>query len=711
MGNQPEPAVAEIWAAQLLPDVGHIDEGRRRLSAIIADGERRNFKILLPAAYYWLGMGAYLQNEISEHNRVLVSALQIAEASHNAFAIQHVEDSLTVNFSDLGEFERALENASKMLFRRDLYYQNPRQYWREKGTLSELTLKLGFSSTALALAQEDLDILLDQTKDRKPETSGSMLTDSLRTVTDAAVARREFPLALRQTGEALALALAREGGDENARSIAEIYWQRAEVESGAKDWGTALGDYDRALELLRRLPEVKADLYRNHKGKLFCLQNLGRTTEFESELKIVLDLSEQYRNTIRDDDARQAFFANEQDVFDAAVSHALASQDTEGAFDLVETSKARSLLDFVASKNSITEVEKSFGPVVRPLTQRELRSRLPEPVQLIQYAVLPDRFIVWTITRSGVQWKELRLPAAELAQKIESYRTAVLAQASPAELQVAARELYDLLIPANLDPAKQVCIVADGVLHRLPFAALVSPTGKFLVEEYALSYAPSASVLVVASDNAAKRKTTADESILAFGNPEFDRSDEPNLPELPSAEDEVRTVAQRYRRPQVFVSAAATKAQFVDHFADFEVIHFAGHFVVNSSSPRNSKLLFAGGVVRSADLAAYKLPRAKLVVLSACETGFERFNKSEGAIGAARSFLALGAPLVLASQWKVDSEPTKDLMIAFHRQRKEAGLTAAESLRRAQLEMLRRDATSAPFFWAAFTLFGGYTNY
>jgi CHAT domain-containing protein len=141
------------------------------------------------------------------------------------------------------------------------------------------------------------------------------------------------------------------------------------------------------------------------------------------------------------------------------------------------------------------------------------------------------------------------------------------------------------------------------------------------------------------------------------------------------------------------------------------VIHFAGHFLANRHSPGNSKLLFAGGDLRTSELGAYKLPQAKLVVLSACETGFERYDKSEGAIGIARTFLALGAPIVVATQWKVDSEPTKDLMILFHRNRKQKGMTSAESLRQAQLELLRSGQTAAPYYWAGFSLFGGYADY
>jgi CHAT domain-containing protein len=180
---------------------------------------------------------------------------------------------------------------------------------------------------------------------------------------------------------------------------------------------------------------------------------------------------------------------------------------------------------------------------------------------------------------------------------------------------------------------------------------------------------------------------------------------------LQDAEVEAKAIAGGYGKSQELLGGEATKDEFLRNFTNVEVVHFAGHFVANRQSPGNSKLLFAGGELRTSELGAHKLPRAKLVVLSACETGFERYDKSEGAIGVARTFLALGAPVVVASQWKVDSEPTKDLMIAFHRNRNEKRMSSAESLRRAQLAVLGGDRTKAPFYWAAFSLFGGYANY
>jgi CHAT domain-containing protein len=198
---------------------------------------------------------------------------------------------------------------------------------------------------------------------------------------------------------------------------------------------------------------------------------------------------------------------------------------------------------------------------------------------------------------------------------------------------------------------------------------------------------------------------------LSIGNPDFDREENPKLTDLQAAEVEAKSIAGDYPASVELLGGAATKDKFLQSFAGVEVIHFAGHFVANRQSPGNSKLLFAGGELRSSELGTYKLTKAKLVVLSACETGFERYDKSEGAIGIARTFLALGAPIVVASQWKVDSEPTKDLMIAFHHNRKEKRMTSAESLRRAQLEVLSSDKTKAPFYWAAFSMFGGYANY
>jgi CHAT domain-containing protein len=507
------------------------------------------------------------------------------------------------------------------------------------------------------------------------------------------------------------VALGRGNSAEHTRMLAEINLVLGDVKTKMNDCNQAVGDYDQALELYDQLPEFTFNLYPIHKGKLFCFQQLNQQENFDRELKTVLRLSEEYRATIREDDSRQAFFANEQDVFDAAAANAIRSGDNRRAFAFVEESRARSLLDFVESDKPIAAVERDFGAVVHPLKLAEIQARMPEQVQLVQYAVLPDRLAVWVVSKTRFDFVEQPITAAALAQKIADYQAAVVGKAPAAELQRAGKELYELLIPTGLAGDKQLCLVPDKSLHQLAFAALVSPGGKYLLEDFALSYAPSGSVFVLASENARRKERVEPESVLSVGNPDFEREENLNLPDLPTAAAEAKAIAADYHNPLELFGSAATKEKFLQNFAGVDVIHFAGHFVANPRSPGNSKLLFAGGDLRSSQLGTYKLPKAKLVVLSACETGFERYDQSEGAIGIARTFLALGAPLVVASQWKVDSEPTKDLMIAFHRNRRERKLTTAESLRQAQLATLGTNETRSPFYWAAFSLFGGYANY
>jgi CHAT domain-containing protein len=564
---------------------------------------------------------------------------------------------------------------------------------------------LKFFATSLGFSRERLDFA------RETLPASRLVNSSLRFMVKATTEKGDFDAALKYADESLRLVLDRGNSPENMQTAAESYLLLADVKSRMQDCDEALKDYDKALESYRRLPELAVGLYQIHKGRLLCFQQLGRQADFADELQTVLRLMEEYRATIREDSSRQAFFTNEQDVFDTAAAHAILEGDGRGAFALIEKSRARSLLNFVESKKPLAQVETDFASVARPLSLAEIRERLPEQVQLVQYAVLPDRLEMWVISKTRFDLIEKQITSAELEKRIDDYQSSVVGKEPEAVVRQAARELYELLIPQDLDGGKQLCLIPDKSLHQLAFASLVSPAGKYLLEDFALFYAPSASVLVLATENARRRAHTGDESLLSVGNPDFDREENPHLTDLRAAEVEAQAVAAGYRPSVRLLGGEATKDAFLRNFANFEVIHFAGHFVANRHSPGDSKLLFAEGELRSSELGNYKLPKANLVVLSACETGFERYDKSEGAIGAARTFLALGAPVIVASQWKVDSGPTRDLMIAFHRNRKEKGLTSAESLRRAQLELSSMDETKAPFYWAAFSLFGGYANY
>jgi CHAT domain-containing protein len=93
---------------------------------------------------------------------------------------------------------------------------------------------------------------------------------------------------------------------------------------------------------------------------------------------------------------------------------------------------------------------------------------------------------------------------------------------------------------------------------------------------------------------------------------------------------------------------------------------------------------------------------ARLVVLSACETGLGKLSRGDELVGLQRAFLYAGTPAVVTTLWKVDDRATFELIRAFYTRLDSAN--PVEALRQAQLEAMR--TFPHPFAWAAFGLTG-----
>jgi CHAT domain-containing protein len=325
--------------------------------------------------------------------------------------------------------------------------------------------------------------------------------------------------------------------------------------------------------------------------------------------------------------------------------------------------------------------------------------------------------LVWLITKENLIVEKAEIPAEVLQEKVSTYFDLVSKKGEINEQRNLSAELFKILInpiKEKLDSNKEVFIIPDKVLFKLPFDTLFSE--KYLIEDYRISYAPSANVFLFSSNKARELGAKSTETLLSIGNPTFNPAEyENNLQPLPSAKKEANEIAKLYENsPLVFTENDATKESIKENLKKADVVHFAGHYVVNANAPMLSALVLAGNEKKDSSLANYeiigeRLSNLRLIVLSACQTGIEKYYNGEGMIGASRTFLAAGVPLVVASQWSVDSEASKDLMIAFHRFRKTDGLSTAESLRRAQIEMLRSEKYEQPYYWAAFATIGGYT--
>jgi len=703
-GNDLEEKIAELWSAQSKPRQGKIGESLETLNALEKYSSAKNYKWLGGQAVYWISENYFFQKKFTQRIELCKETLSLSEEIGDTQAQQKSIVCLTDTFDKIGDSGESLKYLAHMPNAKDLYYYGKIQAWRNNLFTANLFNRMQMFAAAENFGKESLAVaktMLDKS---------DALNGSLEFLARMYAKEKRFEAALNLANESKLLAQDKAEGKIKIFILAKATLQTADAKRLMERHVEALSDYDAAIELYSQIPENTLNDFAVHKGKLLCYHALNWQMELETELETVLNLSEKYRSKILKDDERQTFFDNEQIVYDVAVENNLLNGESAKAFEIVESSKARSLLDSIEQKKS----ESFFAGISKPLSLSEIQARMPENVQLVQFAVLPKKTAVWIVTKKEINAVEIDIFEDDLEKKISDYLELIVKKSDKAEIEKSGKELYSLLVKpilSGLDSSKEICLLPDKSLHGLTFAALISDDGRFLLEDLKIFYSPSASIFVFASEKARELGNKKDEHLLSIGNPAFDKKANANLQALPSAEEEARLIAEFYPNAEQFSGSNATKSNFLARLPNAEIVHFAGHYVV-AEKPRFSKLLFSDGDLRSFEIAEMYLPKTKLVVLSACQTGIEKFYKGEGAVGAARTFLAIGAPAVVASRWQVDSEATKDLMIAFHRARREKNLNITEALRAAQIKMLAGDNENfrQPYFWSAFSMIGAGAN-
>ncbi|MGE0126820.1 MAG: CHAT domain-containing protein [Blastocatellales bacterium] len=497
----------------------------------------------------------------------------------------------------------------------------------------------------------------------------------------------------------------------------------------AENYPEAMAAFNQVIEFYRH-GRKQAYFYGATKGRLLTLIAQGDDAGARVELERTLGLYEDYRKSIQEESNRNSFFDQEQGIYDVAIDFAKTRlNNPRQAFAYAELSRARSLRDAITRGWEMTagpeypDLRIKAGAAPRGIDQ--IQQQIPDNVQLLEYAALKDKLVIWLISKTGVEDRVVSISLAELKERVNQYLTLVNQPPGKTDQQwrEKAMELYDILIrPIEplLDGRKQICVIPDKILTRLPFGALVArSSGRLLVENHLLSYASSSNVFLDSTERGRLKSSVASERLLAVGNPRFDRRAFPSLDNLSSAKTEAISIADSYASSSTLVEEKATKSAVLRGIERADVAHLALHYTPDPWSPMLSRMPLASapGVESNSVLQMYELYRLKelrprLVVLSACQTRGEEYLGGEGALGITRPFEAAGIPLVVASLWSVDTDATSDLMISFHRERKRSGRPTAEALRAAQLELINRAGNYRhPYYWAAFILVGGYSDY
>ncbi len=305
----------------------------------------------------------------------------------------------------------------------------------------------------------------------------------------------------------------------------------------------------------------------------------------------------------------------------------------------------------------------------------------------------------------------------------------------------------------HLKDARLVLVSPDGVLTRLPFAALPgSKKDSYLLEDMALAIVPVPQLLPQMLGGRSE-EPRAEPSLLLVGDVRYDSAagsaavaDSRAAPRggalmhwsaLEGTRAEVAAIKdsfqRRFRKGSVtdLREDEATEAAVRKEAPARRYVHFATHgffapkelrsalATVSHSEKKDVSNLFAGrdvasfhpgllsglvlaganqpvapdrddGILTALEVEKLDLSGVELAVLSACETGLGEEAGGEGLLGLQRAFQLAGARGVVAGLWQVDDTATRKLMVEFYSNLWEKKLPRLEALRQAQLWMLHQ---------------------
>jgi len=389
--------------------------------------------------------------------------------------------------------------------------------------------------------------------------------------------------------------------------------------------------------------------------------------------------------------------------------------------DTEQTRADASDIDVAQRKARISDLEARINVLLRrlqlaatPDDTTDLFGALPPPTPpvlgrgtaIVEYFFSGDDILRFVIDARGVRGERLPAVVPEIDRLLWTFRLSLetLRRLGPARIQHLAAQCREILgrfyhlLLAGIEAGESydaLVIVPHGALHYVPFHALHDGQ-RYLVQRYAISYAPSATLYAVCRGRMERRRPG---STLVLAHTAGDQ--------LPYALDEAERVGT-ILGASVRAESGATRAVLSSEGRRAATIHIAAHGVFRPDAPLFSHVQLADGPLTTADVFNLDF-RAGLVVLSACETGRSVLGGGDELVGLSRAFLHAGAASLLVSQWRVDDRSTSILMTRFYEALRD-GKTPVEALCAAQRACIS-DATpqndwSHPFYWAGFQLIG-----
>ena len=250
--------------------------------------------------------------------------------------------------------------------------------------------------------------------------------------------------------------------------------------------------------------------------------------------------------------------------------------------------------------------------------------------------------------------------------------------------------LYDELVAPviNLLRKQNLVVVPHGFLHYIPFHALFD-NGQFLIDRFAISYAPSASVYYLCR----VKKTKPKDDVLVMGI--FDNGAD-------ELRDEVDAIAGLFPNSRLLIGDQADEAALRRHGNESAVIYLATNKFHRRDNPMFSSIQLGTSELYLFDLYRLKF-QAELVVLNGCGSSLSAIENPEELVAMTRGVLYAGAQSALVTLWNVRDQSATLFMRYFFRGIKK-GYSKSKALQEAMVEI--RSRYPHPYHWAPYVLVG-----
>ena len=424
-------------------------------------------------------------------------------------------------------------------------------------------------------------------------------------------------------------------------------------------------------------------------------------------------------------------------------------QGSSKEIDSIITVKTNQIFDLTEKYNAFKQSLKDKYPQyyqffygTKNISLEDVQQKLLKSNQaLIEYFVGDSTIYTMVIQQNNVQLTSIKkdFPLKEWVNQCregitQSNQKGEAAKATTQYVE-AAYNLYQKIVQPiqnQLPKETSLIIVPDGDLGYVPFDALLTEKPKdlnniktfpFLLKNYSVNFAPSATVLKYMQDY--KPTQRAGKNVLAVAPEFFDSSSQiellatrniditqkrNQLNPLYYTQEEVQSI-QSIIGGDILFGQKATEKAFLDKAKGYKILHLATHGKVNDRMSDYSFIAFTeikdtieNEWLYNSELYNMQL-NSELVVLSACETGIGKVNRGEGIMSLARGFSYAGAQSIVTTLWSIQDKQTAEIMAHFYRNLK-TGMTKDAALRKTKLDWIEKGRYPEPYYWAAFIPIG-----